>query len=683
MRIQLFAFSISVSAISLLGGCAPQLAVEIGSRGAGARDFEDESEIALADWTKCENPNTQAPTPTGPLRISKNAFLNHLYSFLNSGGAGNALPSYLRITAPSHSPFYPFWEGEGLADLFGIPEDGREKKFYTENHSLTQAHMDAFLSVAHNVASLIQADLPGPSRPVNQTAAYKLIGPCFSNPDDINCMQNFIGRAAKHLFVRLPDSGEAQVYYDFFRQSSATIYEKWGMIIRALLMHPDFIFINPTRGTRLSENPVVFRLNNFELARKIAYAVSAGPPDEILWNSAATGALTSATELRIQVQRLLNTSVTNNPNGQHNAIQHQFFKFYQDFLTPWEIGLIPVSPEDINAAASAPPIYTFNNGYISNLQIQEYNYFYNLLWNSKSFRDLHLNNEYRIAYYRNQQGITNGQSCPSGGNMIPSSNTVCQQSGCTCYSANWVPEPAYRVYNNGAEPPVQPSERNMTTKTEIIQIPTRPGILSRHTFTHNPESHFYPHIIKAGQKVKSVFACSPTPTPNFGALPSDFRTLAARHQELTLSTSQWFANTTSNPVCMSCHHGPTGMESWGRVYNEFDGFSRKHPGGMERIWTPSGTTATVPMNNSTEIYLDEKIQKVNSVAELSQLIAGSEQAHICFSRKVFTFLEARPATPQDSCTLKAMKEATSSTAMKNVIESYFLQPQFRLRRVLE
>jgi hypothetical protein len=669
-----------LSVLTLLASCAPNLAVTSGRTKVSEQDDPDEFEdieVSLADWTKCEDPN-QAPTPTGPLRMSKTAYINYLFQFLNSGGTGNALPNYLSMTAPSHSPAFPMWQGDGLPDVSGIPEDLLDKSFYTTNHILTETHAQSYLSVAHNVASHIQS---------STTALTRLIGNCHTEINNLDCLRVFLNRAFKTLFVRPPDSGEVERYFDFLKSLSMPMNEKWGVIVRSLLLHPDFIFVNPTRGTLISKNPRIYQLNTYELARKIAYALTASPPDKDLWDQAADGTLEQTEVLKTQVRRLLNPAVKTNPGGQHDATQHQFNKFYKDYLRPWEIGQTPTQAEDALAAASPnPPIYTFNNGYLTDIQAQEYAYFYEKIWTQQTFQNFLTDTQIPIAFYRIKSGINAGQSCPDNGNMIPiPSNPICSPASpattCECYSGDWHAKPSYRAITPQLTLPVAENERTLQDKTVKFSIPDRPGILARHTFTHNPESKFYSHIIHSGQKVKSIFTCNPAPTPNFATLPADFRSLESRHLANTLSTAAWYKGATSAPVCMSCHHGVNGMESWGMVFNEYDGFSRKNANGIERVWSPQGGTPTeVPFDVNTEVLLDEKVQKITGVAALATALATSDQAQICFSRKIYTFLEGREATPQDSCSLKAMKTATAGESMISVIENYFTQPQFRLRR---
>jgi hypothetical protein len=265
-----------------------------------------------------------------------------------------------------------------------------------------------------------------------------------------------------------------------------------------------------------------------------------------------------------------------------------------------------------------------------------------------------------------------GTDCPLGG------------GNCTCLSNQWSPDPNVRAYGQLAEHPVPPSELGLSSKVVLTRILGRPGILGRHNFTLNPSGRFFPNLVHSGQKVKSVLACDPTPVPNFAALPADFRSLLPRHQALGVSTADWYKNTTSNPVCMTCHHGPQGMESWGRLFNEFDGFSRAQPATGERIFGPTtGRTplASVPLRTETEIRLDETNIRLSSVQALAEALARSQQAHICFSRKVFEFFEARPAKAQDSCAIKTMTEATATQPLRQVMQSYFLAPQFKLRRL--
>lgn len=671
-----------------LAACTPNLSVQnSGSRRSQSNDSpngtidDPDYEPTLEEWTRCDNPETLYPAPTGPQRISKPAYISTLYSFLTSRGAGNALNSYLRPSNYSDVPTADLWAGEGLLELYALPEENRPGEFFTTNQTLSESHVDAYFGVAHTVATQIQN---------SPTALNLLIGSCHTAAGDRPCFDAFFTRALRVLASRPPDPGELDRMWSRFMGAGGSQSQKWGILIRSLLMHPEFLFFNPQRGTVISASPRVLRLTPYELARKLSYALTTWPPDAELWARAADGSLLTPAVFQAQVARLARPAVNNNSLDFHSQAQIQLNRFYRDYMRTYEVSGVPVNQEDENAAASSPPIYTFNVGYLNHIYEEGYLYFYSSLWQDRTFAQFLTNTTFDISYFRFRQQISPGSNCSSGSRIQTAPHgTSCPVGGgnCTCLSDVWYPDPHVRAYGQLAEHPVLPAEYTLERKVISANIPSRPGVLGRHNFTLNPTGKFFPNIVHAGQKVKSVLACDPTPTPNFAALPADFRSLVPRHQALGVNTADWYKNTTSNAVCMSCHHGPQGMESWGRVFNQFDGFSREQPGGVENIFgTSTGIARTTPIGQApidpaADILLDDRVQRVTSVLNLAQTLAQSRQAHICFSRQIFEFFEGRPAKGQDSCSIKTMTETTAARPMREVMESYFNHPHFGLRRL--
>lgn len=157
--------------------------------------------------------------------------------------------------------------------------------------------LDQLYGIALDVANYSQ---------VNFNTVVTRFGTCI--PTQTTCQNQILLNLFSKLFRR--DVTDTDADFKAFTEKFAAVTdfkERFKNIVVSLLMNPRFLFIleykNGLRNNGSIE--VVRTIDNFELASRISFLIWNSVPDEQLYTLARQGKLSSATELRAQVQRML------------------------------------------------------------------------------------------------------------------------------------------------------------------------------------------------------------------------------------------------------------------------------------------------------------------------------------------------------------------------------------------
>ncbi|MEM9194225.1 MAG: DUF1592 domain-containing protein [Myxococcota bacterium] len=141
---------------------------------------------------------------------------------------------------------------------------------------------------------------------VVDSADYRteLLGNCAGEADvAVDCVRSFVSNVGKTLFRRPLADAEIDTY--------SSIYEEAGRgndglkaTLMGLLVSPHTLY-HVERGVELETAGL--RLTDYEVAARIGYQVTEGPPDAELFAAAVAGELTTVEAVRAQVHRLLDT----------------------------------------------------------------------------------------------------------------------------------------------------------------------------------------------------------------------------------------------------------------------------------------------------------------------------------------------------------------------------------------
>jgi hypothetical protein len=128
--------------------------------------------------------------------------------------------------------------------------------------------------------------------------------------DETTCVASFLGAFSKRAFRRPLDDEEKKRFLAFFQaqrsMSSSDFPTAASTLVQLLLQAPAFLYrIETGAGAPAADGSV--HLTPYEVATRLAYFLTDGPPDAPLMQAADDGNLKTADDVKVQAQRLLAT----------------------------------------------------------------------------------------------------------------------------------------------------------------------------------------------------------------------------------------------------------------------------------------------------------------------------------------------------------------------------------------
>jgi hypothetical protein len=129
-------------------------------------------------------------------------------------------------------------------------------------------------------------------------------GSCLRAGAFVDCARATIRAVAEIAFRRPPDAVEEAAFLKVAEESLSERGPKGSLAlaVRAIVSSPDALFHVELGRARGPSGPA---LDAYEVADALASALSSAPPDELLWQAARRGELSSVEQLRPHVVRLL------------------------------------------------------------------------------------------------------------------------------------------------------------------------------------------------------------------------------------------------------------------------------------------------------------------------------------------------------------------------------------------
>ncbi|MEC8988357.1 MAG: DUF1592 domain-containing protein, partial [Verrucomicrobiota bacterium] len=195
-----------------------------------------------------------------------------------------------------------------LHDLYGVdtsiadslPEEVVGEGFL---NSISSLQSELFLSIANKVVEQIVAP-KGKAPTTNQTRLFSEAPPKGA---DLHKAARGVARSlARDAYRRPPTDTELDVLvdvYDLARNNELNHKAALGLMLKAVLVSPQFLFITPAGKPESKESIVL--LDDYQLASRLSYFLWSAPPDAALASLADKGELHKPEILRAQVERLL------------------------------------------------------------------------------------------------------------------------------------------------------------------------------------------------------------------------------------------------------------------------------------------------------------------------------------------------------------------------------------------
>ena len=135
----------------------------------------------------------------------------------------------------------------------------------------------------------------------------RLFGEAPSNCADLRKVARRVARAlARDAYRRPPTEAELDVLvgiFDLARDNKLSYTASLGLMWKAVLVSPQFLFITP--GNEADSMDPIVPLDDYQLASRLSYLLWSAPPDAELSALADKGELHNPEMLRAQVERLL------------------------------------------------------------------------------------------------------------------------------------------------------------------------------------------------------------------------------------------------------------------------------------------------------------------------------------------------------------------------------------------
>ena len=194
-----------------------------------------------------------------------------------------------------------------LRDLYGVdpsiadtlPAEVEGEGFL---NSISPLQSELFLDIANKVIDQIIA----PEGQAPTAVQKRLFGETPKGTDLRKAARGVARTLARDAYRRPPTDAELDVLvdvYDLARNNELNHPAALGLMLKAVLVSPQFLFITPA-GEPESKDAIVL-LDDFQLASRLSYLLWSAPPDAELAALADKGELHKPEVLRTQVERLL------------------------------------------------------------------------------------------------------------------------------------------------------------------------------------------------------------------------------------------------------------------------------------------------------------------------------------------------------------------------------------------
>ncbi|MCY1074423.1 DUF1592 domain-containing protein [Archangium lansingense] len=273
--------------------------------------------VARAPLYQCDP--AQAP-PVQPLRRMTRAQVRNTFQELSSKFAPTSAGTV--------------WTAMGTA-LNRLPQDLRSGSirshggFAQFDQAVQQEHADAL----YDLGGVLGAEFTRTT--ARRTEVFKACATNADTSDDERCLSNFIQSFGARALRRPLTSEEVQFFRTAKRpaDTSAVAPAVLADVVSLIVQSPEFFYF-VEQGQEGAEAD----LNGYELASRLSYHFWQAPPDDTLWDAAASGELLTDAGYRAQVERL-----SSSPRA--FVAMDDFFKHWLHLENLPELDLLLVTPK--------------------------------------------------------------------------------------------------------------------------------------------------------------------------------------------------------------------------------------------------------------------------------------------------------------------------------------------------
>ena len=202
----------------------------------------------------------------------------------------------------------PVEYGNTLRDLYGVDPsiaDRLPEEVVGEGYlnSISPLQSELFLDLANKVVEQVVAAEGGEPTAVQE----RLFGEVPPEGADLREAARKVARSlARDAYRRPPTEAELEVLVDIFdlaRENDLDYTASLGLMLKAVLVSPQFLFITPAGKIQSGER--IARVDDHQLASRLSYLLWSAPPDAELAALADKGEIHKPDTLKAQAERLL------------------------------------------------------------------------------------------------------------------------------------------------------------------------------------------------------------------------------------------------------------------------------------------------------------------------------------------------------------------------------------------
>src|SRR3954468_7890694 len=198
--------------------------------------------------------------------------------------------------------------GNTLHDLFGVSRavaDELPDEVFGEGYlnTLSPLQSEQYLAIANEALDQILAPIDAPPTRAQKRLFGKTPGP---GADERAAARKVARSLARDAYRRPPSEAELDVLlrvFDLARKNKLSYAEALRLMLKAVLVSPQFLFITP--GVEPVSGSSIVPLDDYQLASRLSYLLWATMPDAELSALADRGKLHEPAVLKAQVKRLL------------------------------------------------------------------------------------------------------------------------------------------------------------------------------------------------------------------------------------------------------------------------------------------------------------------------------------------------------------------------------------------
>ncbi len=441
-----------------------------------------------------------------------------------------------------------------------------------------------------------------------------------ATPDAEACVTAFIDALGLRALRRPTDADDRAHYREVYDGA------EWGGyrgLITALLMAPDFIFRTEFRGEALDARADLTALTAWEVASRMAFAITNAPPDDALLDAAAHDFSGEGYELDAHIDRLLAT----------DAARAQYQSFFRQWLRLDRVhGINPSAAAALALAypdQSAPALPIGTN--LEQLRLDAFDELVELM-----------------TWYAERGSLRDA---------VRSDVSFARSAALA------------QVYG------VQPWSGD---DDALVHFPAgqRAGLFTRAGYLLSGYPDTNP--VMRGARLRVEYLCDVLVAPADTTPPAAY----VRPDPATIRADVVAKTEIPGSPCQGCHQHL--INPLGFAFETYDAFGRFRT--QEPIYDGQGlVTQWVPVDDTTtpNLHLDGDRAQVNGAVELSHAIADSQRFHACYARHTFRYLQGRRealSANEDACLLTDLTRAAGGDRLGDVLRSLIHSPDFTRRR---